>query len=592
MRGNAFEARVTSDGGAELMRLLGVESGRFRVPELTAAGPEGRAARTSLALREAVADGGWSLLRHPMLMLEVAGSPAYLEPDAVVVHPDGRWTVVEIKSFPMIDGAADPAKVGSAARQAAVYVLALERVAAHVPGAEAGTDVLLVCPKDFSNLPTGSWVDVRKQRAVTARQLRRLTRIEDIAAALPQGCTFDPERPAEELTAAVEAVTAVYAPDCLASCELAFHCRERARDEGGVTALGRSVRGELGGLTTVGEVLAAARGESGDPADPAVVALRRAAALRAEALDRSRPTLPGARRPAAPGARAEAVPEGDAHGYAGDTGRAGDTGCAEHAGDDAGRTVDVGRAVDVGCAGDAGDAAGRTGDPGCAEHARDGAGRTADVGHAVDVGRTGGPGYVADADCVGCARDGLVQVADTVHGGDVGRTGDTGCAEHAGDGAGCTVDVGRAVDVGCAAEPGHAADADRAGCARDDAGRTVDTGHAVDVGRTGGPGYAEHAGYAREGADRARDGVGRVADTVHAGDAGRTGDAGRAEHARDGAGRTADVGRTGGPGYVADTGPVGHARDDVRRAAYPVHAADPADPAAPAAAEEESGPCR
>ncbi len=65
-----------------------------------------------------------------MLALEVAGSPAYLEPDAVVVHPDGRWTVVEIKSFPMIDASADAAKVGAAARQAAVYVLALERVAA------------------------------------------------------------------------------------------------------------------------------------------------------------------------------------------------------------------------------------------------------------------------------------------------------------------------------------------------------------------------------------------------------------------------------------------------------------------------------
>jgi hypothetical protein len=51
-----------------------------------------------------------------------------------------------------------------------------------------------------------------------------------------------------------------------------------------VEALGRSVRGELGGLTTVGGVLAAARGEAGDPADPAVAALRRAAALRSEAL--------------------------------------------------------------------------------------------------------------------------------------------------------------------------------------------------------------------------------------------------------------------------------------------------------------------
>ncbi|MFC8272366.1 hypothetical protein ACFUJR_07455 [Streptomyces sp. NPDC057271] len=286
MRGNAFEAKVKADGGRELLRLLGIDDpGAALVPDLAAAGPEGRAARTALALREATAAGGWALLDHPMLALEVAGSPAYLEPDAVVVHPDGRWTVVEIKSFPMIDGSADASKVGAAARQAAVYVLALERIAALTEGAQVVHSVLLVCPKDFSNLPTASVVDVRKQLSVTRRQLNRLTRIEDIAAALPDGVTFDVEAcSADELTAAVESVPHAYAPECLSACELAFHCRERARAAAAVETLGRSVRGELGGLTTIGAVLAAARGEEGDAEDPTVEALRRAQALRAEAL--------------------------------------------------------------------------------------------------------------------------------------------------------------------------------------------------------------------------------------------------------------------------------------------------------------------
>ncbi|MFD4944075.1 hypothetical protein ACFVYE_16530 [Streptomyces sp. NPDC058239] len=294
VRGNAFEAKVKADGGTELMRLLherlggGAEAPReVLVPDLTAAGPEGRTARTALALREATEAGGWALLDHPMLALDVAGSPTYLEPDAVAVHPDGTWTVVEIKSFPMIDGSADAAKVGAAARQSAVYVLALERIAELTEGAEVDHRVLLVCPKDFSNLPTASVVDVRKQRAVTRRQLARLTRIEDIAAALPEGTTFDPECSPQQLDAAVESVGAAYAPECLAACELAFHCRAKARAAGAVEALGRSVRGELGGLTTVGAVLAAAAGKEGDPADPTVVALRRAAALRAEALEGS-----------------------------------------------------------------------------------------------------------------------------------------------------------------------------------------------------------------------------------------------------------------------------------------------------------------
>ncbi|WP_414931421.1 hypothetical protein [Streptomyces chrestomyceticus] len=323
-RGNSFEARVKADGGADLMLLLyermgggaePPEPGRTTVPDLSAAGPEGRAARTALALREATAAGGWTLLDHPLLTLDVAGSPAYLEPDAVVVHPDGGWTVVEIKSFPMIDGSADPAKVGAAARQAAVYVLALQRVAAQVL---AGTgrpvtvrdQVLLVCPKDFANLPTAEAVDIRKQLATTRRQLQRLTKVEEIAGQLPPGTTFDLRladdgktvtRSAAELAEAVESVDAAYAPECLSACELAFHCREQARAAGAVESLGRGVRGELGGLRTVEEVLAAARTEGGadgaegtgataarapdgDTDAPAAEALRRAAALRAEAL--------------------------------------------------------------------------------------------------------------------------------------------------------------------------------------------------------------------------------------------------------------------------------------------------------------------
>ncbi len=91
-------------------------------------------------------------------------------------------------------------------------------------------------------------MDVRKQLAVTRRQLARLTRLDDIAAALPEGLTFDVSaRSAEELAAAVDAVPHAYAPECLSSCELAFHCRGRARGAGAVETLGRSVRGELGG---------------------------------------------------------------------------------------------------------------------------------------------------------------------------------------------------------------------------------------------------------------------------------------------------------------------------------------------------------
>ncbi|WP_391858403.1 hypothetical protein [Streptomyces silvisoli] len=273
-RGNAFEARVKADGCAELLRLLGADDAAL--PDLSAPGPEGRLARTRLALKEAAAAGGWTLLDHPLLALDVAGAPALLEPDAIAVRPDGSATVIEVKSFPILDGSADAVKVGAAARQAAGYVLALEGLAT-----PPRHEVLLVCPRDFSNVPTARTVDVRKQLSVTRRQLARLTRIEEIAAALPDGTTFDVT--GERLADSVAAVPATYAPECLDSCELAYHCREKSRADGAVQSLGRSLRGELGTLTTIERILSAATGPAGDE-DPAATALRRAAALRAEAL--------------------------------------------------------------------------------------------------------------------------------------------------------------------------------------------------------------------------------------------------------------------------------------------------------------------
>ncbi len=332
-RGLGFERRVTADGCAELLELLRTMlrlPAPFGLPDDDAPVefadlvtdhrlPAGRVASTREALLKATARPGvWTVLDHPLLRLEVAGSVAHLEPDLIVVRPDGRWTVVEIKSFPILDGGAEPAKVGAAARQAAVYVLALRETAAELagvaadrdpyaePGGLAGapdTTALLVCPKDFSNRPTAAPVDVRKPMAVTRRQLDRLTRIERLLDALPPGTDFDPARAGEELLAAVGALDAVYSPDCLASCELSFHCREEARCAGSVETLGRGVRGELGSFRTVDEALDAAAGQraarpgpdangsdssDGDSSDDgdaeSAARLAHAAALRAEAL--------------------------------------------------------------------------------------------------------------------------------------------------------------------------------------------------------------------------------------------------------------------------------------------------------------------
>ena len=326
-RGLGFEKRVTADGCAELLQLLRQHLGLpaphdqadddspVEIPTLVTdpKRPAERVASTRAALvRAAALPGVWTLLDHPLLRLDVAGSAAHLEPDLIVVRPDGRWTVVEIKSFPILDGSADPAKVGAAARQAAVYVLALRATAAELAGSATGGNpgdspfnpylepvgpagaptgtALLVCPKDFSNRPTAAAIDVRKPMAVTRRQLDRLTRIEELLDTLPPGTAFalDGSRSGEQLTAAVAGMDAAYSPDCLSTCELAFHCRNEARCAGSVEVLGRSVRGELGSVRTVEDALAAAGATASATAsatgDETAARLAHAAALRAEAL--------------------------------------------------------------------------------------------------------------------------------------------------------------------------------------------------------------------------------------------------------------------------------------------------------------------
>ncbi|WP_431974298.1 hypothetical protein [Micromonospora haikouensis] len=302
-RGNAFEAQVKADGGAELLRLvaerLGVDPGgpatwtdlgaedRGDPPDAT--GQLGRAGRSRAALAAAApagADDPAALFDHPLLGLDVAGQRVHLEPDLVAARLAGRFHVVEIKSFPVIDGQADPGKVAAAAIQSAVYVLALRELLA-AEGHDAAlvsSDVVLVCPRDFANRPVASLVDVRKQLLVLRRQLDRMARVDDLLARLPADFTADPSADPERLRRSLASVPARYAPDCLAACELAYFCRHETRAE--TTALGRPVREALGGVATVAEVLALAAGS--DPGAPeqaeAAALLRAAARLRADAL--------------------------------------------------------------------------------------------------------------------------------------------------------------------------------------------------------------------------------------------------------------------------------------------------------------------
>ncbi|GAA3983010.1 hypothetical protein GCM10023085_76490 [Actinomadura viridis] len=292
-RGNAFEAQVKADGCAELITLLRDRLG-LAVPEVAyddlevVAGNEGRElrhARTRRLLAHALESDEGTLFDHPLLRLEIAGQPAYLEPDVIAFQLAGRLHVIEIKSFAVVDGQAEPEQVAAAARQAAVYVLALRRLVGELghPAERVSHEVILVCPENFSNRPTATPVDVRPQLAVLERQLARLTRIDAIVGELPPDVSF---APGEALPGSVRAVEARYAPECMASCEMAFFCRDEARACGATGTLGRSVRDDLGGVDTIGTALALADGSLEPAEDLAETALqlRTAARLRREVL--------------------------------------------------------------------------------------------------------------------------------------------------------------------------------------------------------------------------------------------------------------------------------------------------------------------
>ncbi|MFI9557298.1 hypothetical protein [Nonomuraea endophytica] len=275
-RGNQFEALVKSDGCAELLRmlreLLELPIAEVAYHDVENVGAHLRHAHTR-ALFERAARGehdAGTLYDHPLLSLDIAGHTAYLEPDVVAFQLEGRFHIVEIKSFAIVDGQADPAAVAAAARQAAVYVLALRTMLeelGHDP-LTVSHDVVLVCPENFANRPVAKLVDVRRQLAVLRRQLTRMTTLDRLLEELPEELTFDlepgedglPLRRAADLADALRGVTARYAPDCLSTCDLCFFCRDEAREEGASDLLGRNVRDELGGVASVEEALGLADG--------------------------------------------------------------------------------------------------------------------------------------------------------------------------------------------------------------------------------------------------------------------------------------------------------------------------------------------
>ncbi|MGW2052760.1 hypothetical protein ACWCOZ_02370 [Streptomyces sp. NPDC001840] len=304
-RQQQFVDQLKAYGYAELITLLRAELdvpiAEAAIADLNTVGENAdlsvRAAETRNLLR-AIAENRDTrlILDHPMLTLDVAGTIAYLEPDAVSHRIGDQLYVVLVRSFSAVDGQADAGKVAEAAKQAAVHVLAL-RQALDRMGADpalVAERFLLALPKDFSNRPYGRLVDLRQQLDSVTYQLTRLAKVESRVAALPSDATLDlsqdrtgrPAATAESLAATVEALPHLYGPRCLDMCELSHYCRDAAIRDGDPALLGSVVRDSLPGMENIAIAYDLAHGlrEPAEAQEEVVELLRIAAGLRARRL--------------------------------------------------------------------------------------------------------------------------------------------------------------------------------------------------------------------------------------------------------------------------------------------------------------------
>lgn len=310
-RGNTFEERVMSNGCAELLTLLrahlNLTISEVRVVDLSAQqvrldhGRNNNSLRATLTRQHLIrmlsgAPDSAVLLRHAMTTLQVSSRTAHLEQDALAVVADGSVHVIEVKSFPELDGRADPSKADAAARQSAVYALSLIDTVV-----ESGFDPeavsmqgLLVLPKNFGLTPVGHVIDLTSRVGRLRKQLASRPDDAEIADLLPDGLALpllphptratDAElaaaRPA--LAAAFSALPAHFSDSCLA-CPTFRFCRDEAVRTGAVAQLGSTASNACGNVTLISTALALAHGgrhPDGEAEQALADHLRRAVAVR------------------------------------------------------------------------------------------------------------------------------------------------------------------------------------------------------------------------------------------------------------------------------------------------------------------------
>lgn len=313
-RGLRFEASLRERGYAPVFDLLHAHLGH----DVTAAsavnmregfksgyrGMKDRAKETAVRIRAIAsrAPGAPNLIDGAVLTREVGGVRAYFEADAVAARFGGPLHVGEIKSFPTVDGRADPESVGAAISQVAIYILLLRDLVAYV-GAKpdlVSMDALLITPRNTGLRPTLSIKAVGREVDRAERILTRAPSAVEIAGSLSDdlpgfGVVSDKAAPeAQRLEAAhqlAECVGTTYRPACLSACGLSRLCRARSHASGDPLRVGGTLARILPGISSLDRAFELAHGSMASPEErPAAEQLVRASRLRQKLIPRERPT--------------------------------------------------------------------------------------------------------------------------------------------------------------------------------------------------------------------------------------------------------------------------------------------------------------
>lgn len=270
-RGERFEAALIEDGGKRLFGMY-QEHGRLSRAECllqdmskTHPGTKPQELQARLeASRDLVRDrasgvpGLPNIVIKPRLVITVLGREYPCEPDALVASDsDLTWRVVEMKSYADRWARTSTAKTGSACRQAAVGLLALEEAT----GARfLKPTVDLIFARPATNWPTLNSMEIESEAESLRQALAEAGSLALEASDLMGDFDLDTRQ-------GLEGIPTNPCSGCADHCALWEECRGRVIAEGSPALLGDSAAELLAGFTSLDQVLEARNKGGGDDTD-------------------------------------------------------------------------------------------------------------------------------------------------------------------------------------------------------------------------------------------------------------------------------------------------------------------------------------